>query len=180
MIETFSDFQAQGMTEGFYLSENSLLRQGFRLASARAQVLDYVFVAGGTEQGITEDQFVPIYQRIDRPQNGDAKAGGILSMNLQGGLNFENLTELVSGRGGIAPAVTFDLMSTPPVGDSGSTPVTIELSKFRIWHAADGDDSGRVGQHRGRVYLNGASGIELRGEADFTERSGIELMALQL
>ena len=127
VIETFSDFQAQGMTEGFYLSENSLLRQGFRLASARAQVLDYVFVAGGTEQGITEDQFVPIYQRIDRPQNGDAKAGGILSMNLQGGLNFENLTELVSGRGGIAPAVTFDLMSTPPVGDSGSTPVTIEL-----------------------------------------------------
>ena len=130
VIETFSDFQAQGMTEGFYLSENNLLRQGFRLASARAQVLDYVFVPGGTEQGITEDQSVPIYQRIDRPQNGNAKAGGILSMDLQGGLNFENLTELVSGRGGIAPAVTFDLMSTPPVGDSGSTPVTIELRNF--------------------------------------------------
>ena len=39
-------------------------------------------------------------------------------MNHEGGLNYENLIELISGRGGESPVATFDLMSAPPVGDS--------------------------------------------------------------
>ena len=123
-----NDPSALSMTDDFHLANSPLLREGFRLASARAQLQDYVFVAGGTHEGIDEDQSLSRYAKLDRPRGPDpAKVDGALFMNLDGGLNYENLIELVSGRGGVSPVATFDLMSAPPEGDSGSTPVTIEL-----------------------------------------------------
>ena len=125
------DPSALSMTEDFHLANSPLLREGFRLASPRAQLQDYVFVAGGTHDGIAEDQSLPRYTKLDRPRGNDpAKDDGTLFMNHEGGLNYENLIELISGRGGESPVATFDLMSAPPVGDSGSTTVTIELSNF--------------------------------------------------
>ncbi|MDG1112257.1 MAG: hypothetical protein P8N63_00650 [Pseudomonadales bacterium] len=123
-----NDPSALSMTDDFHLASSPLLREGFRLASPRAQLQDYVFVAGGSHDGIAEDQSLPRYTKLDRPRGADpAKVDGTLFMNHEGGLNYENLVELVSGRGGQSPVATFDLMSAPPVGDSGSTPVTIEL-----------------------------------------------------
>ena len=129
VIEPFSDFQALGMTDGFYLKNNTLLREGFRLASSRAQVVDYILVRSGEEEGIEEDQSVARYLSMDgQGKNNEFTGAGVLALATYDSLNYNNLSELISGTGGKAPIVTFDLMSVPEVGESGTVDVMVKLN----------------------------------------------------
>ena len=127
-VRIFEDENAANLLDTFYLSnpENELGREGFKLATGNAQVVDHVYVAANEAQGQAEA--VTVENRVSIAKGG--KDDGRLDLEVQDSLDEVNLNRLIAGEGGKAPIVTFDLQSAPAIGDSGTTTVELSIDRF--------------------------------------------------
>ena len=125
VIRVQENGDAKRITDNFYIAQtgNTLQRDGFKLASGNAQFIDYVYVAEDTDQGI-EAKTLTKHMAVVKTYKEDGRLG----FYLEGELDAANLNRLISGAGGKAPIITFDLQSAPAVGDSGETEVEIVLT----------------------------------------------------
>ena len=128
VVRIFEDENAANLLDTFYLSnpENELGREGFKLATGNAQVVDHVYVAANEAQGQAEA--VTVENRVSIAKGG--KDDGRLRLEVQDSLDEVNLNRLIAGEGGKAPIVTFDLQSAPAIGDSGTTTVELSIDRF--------------------------------------------------
>ena len=128
VIRITEDEAAKSLLDTFYLSnpENELGREGFKLATGNAQVVDHVYVAANEAEGWTEAVTVQNRIRIAK----SSKEAGRLRLEVQGALDEVNLNRLIAGQGGKAPIVTFDLQSAPAIGASGTTTVELSIDRF--------------------------------------------------
>jgi hypothetical protein len=133
VTRVFSDEDAKNLVSTFYMSDpnNVLKRDGFKLATGNAQLVDYVYIPVNEAQGVDEAMTLPKTMAIAK--NG--KEGGRLDLFVQGSLDEGNLNRFIANTGGQAPLVTFDLESAPAVGDSGTTTVGINIVRI-----VEGDD----------------------------------------
>ena len=136
VTRVFEDEDAKNLVSTFYMSnpDNVLKRDGFKLATGNAQVVDYVYIPVNEDQGVREAVTLPKTMAIAK----NRKEGGRLDLYVQGSLDEGNLNRFIANTGGQAPLVTFDLESAPAVGDSGTTTVGLVL---RIVEGEDGEPS---------------------------------------
>ena len=127
VIRIYEDEEAKNMLQSFFLaqSENTLGRDGFRLASPRAQVIDYLYIAEDVDSGITESGTYARTARLESSFQDDQR----LDLELYADLNLDNLNQLLAGSGGKAPIMTFDLASAPQAGTTGTTDVEVKVIK---------------------------------------------------
>ena len=137
VTRVFEDEDAKNLVSTFYMSnpDNVLKRDGFKLATGNAQVVDYVYIPVNEDQGVREAVTLPKTMAIAK----NRKEGGRLDLFVQGSLDEGNLNRFIANTGGQAPLVTFDLESAPAVGESGTT--TVGISILRIVEGEDGEPS---------------------------------------
>jgi hypothetical protein len=127
VVRIYEDPNATNLLDNFYLSnpDNALARDGFKLATGNAQIVDHVYIPVNEDQGVTEEK--TLEKRVAITKIG--RDSEQLWLQAQGSLDAVNLNRLIAGEGGKAPVVTFDLQSAPAIGDTGTTMVELIIQR---------------------------------------------------